>query len=51
MEHTPNPEVIKENIVPYGSRRLKNNNIPNLHYANKAKLMLKNLNNNIRIKS
>jgi hypothetical protein len=30
-EHTPNPEVIMENTVPYGSRRLRNPNIPNLH--------------------
>ena len=32
-EHTPNPDVIMENTVtaPYGSRRLKNPNIPNLH--------------------
>ena len=30
-EQTSNPEIIMENIVPYGSRRLKNPNIPNLH--------------------
>ena len=32
-EYTPNPEIITENTVPYGSRRLYNPNIPNLLYA------------------
>ena len=40
-EHTPNPEIVMENTVPYGSRRLKHLNIPNLHMLTNQNWCLK----------